>query len=205
MPTRRWTCLTPKLVRARARTRARVFSRMLACVLGGVLMAPTAQAQRATPMALVRGLGGRDAAAGADSTGAAGWHLEQCLAGITYGAPLKWAVSYGGGYLRESITGPDLCALAVAKLGIGGAQGSLGLGSSFSPWGSGVMVTANVLRTFGAPLKATPRRTYVGASVHLWPILALGGEVGYYTRLGDAPGASSSAKHLLTWSAGFGF
>ena len=25
------------------------------------------------------------------------WHSEQCIAGFTYGAPLKWALSYGGG------------------------------------------------------------------------------------------------------------
>ena len=187
MPTRRWF---------------RAECALLFVLAGGLVSSVTQAQSRLTPAALVRG---HDAAPRTDSAGGAGWHLEHCIAGITYGAPLKWAVSYGGGYLRESITGPDLCALAVAKLGIGGAQGSLGLGSSFSPWGSGVLVTANVLRTFGAPLKATPRRTYVGASVHLWPILALGGEVGYYTRLGDAPGASSSAKHLLTWSAGFGF
>ncbi len=133
------------------------------------------------------------------------WHLEQCIAGITYGAPLKWALSYGGGLLHESNTGPDVCALAVAKIGIGGAQGSIGAGTSFAPWGTGVMITGNLLRTFGAPLKATPRRTYVGASLHLWPVLALGGEIGYYVRLGDPPGASTVGKRLVAWSAGFGF
>ena len=133
------------------------------------------------------------------------WHSEQCIAGFTYGAPLKWALSYGGGLLHESNTGPDVCALAVAKIGIGGAQASIGAGTSFAPWGTGVMITGNVVRTFGAPLKATPRRTYVGASLHLWPVLALGGEIGYYVRLADADGASTSGKHLVAWSAGFGF
>ncbi|MBL0171398.1 MAG: hypothetical protein IPP90_11805 [Gemmatimonadaceae bacterium] len=134
-----------------------------------------------------------------------GWHLEQCMAGLTYGAPLKWALSYGGGLLHESNSGPDVCTLAVAKVGLGGAQMSLGAGTSFAPWGSGIMVTGNVLRTFGAPLKATPRRTYVGASLHIWPALAIGGELGYYVRLGDAAGASSSGKRLVAWSVGFGF
>ena len=133
------------------------------------------------------------------------WHPEQCIAGITYGAPLKWALSYGGGMLHEFDTGPDVCALAAAKIGIGGAQASLGAGTSLAPWGTGVMITGNVLRTFGAPLKATPRRTYVGASLHLWPVLALGGEIGYYVRLGDALGASTSGKRLVAWSAGLGF
>lgn len=134
-----------------------------------------------------------------------GWQLEQCMMGITYGAPLKLAVSYGGGFLHESNNGPDVCALAVAKLGIGGGQGSVGMGTSFAPWGTGVMLTGNVLRTFSAPLEASPRRTYVGASLHIWPAFALGGEIGYFWRMGDAPGESSAGKKIWSWSAGFGF
>lgn len=134
-----------------------------------------------------------------------GWHVEQCMAGITYGAPLKLAVSYGGGFLYESNGGPDVCALAVAKVGFGGAQGSMGIGTSFAPWGTGVMVTGNVLRTFSAPLEATARRTYVGASVHFWPAFALGGELGYLWRMGDEAGTAAAGKRILTWSVGFGF
>lgn len=134
-----------------------------------------------------------------------GWHVEQCMAGITYGAPLKLAVSYGGGFLYESNGGPDVCALAVAKVGFGGAQGSMGIGTSFAPWGTGVMVTGNVVRTFSAPLEATPRRTYVGASLHFWPAFALGGELGYLWRMGDEPGTAAGGKRILTWSVGFGF
>lgn len=167
-------------------------------VVAALTVSSRATAQPTEPSALALRADLAPADAGA-------WHLEQCIAGITYGAPLKWAVSYGGGVLRESNGGPDMCALAVAKIGIGGAQGSLGAGTSFAPWGTGVMFTGNVLRTFGSPLKATPRRTYVGASLHLWPALALGGEIGYYVRLGDAVGASSSGKRLVAWSAGFGF
>jgi hypothetical protein len=134
-----------------------------------------------------------------------GWHVEQCMAGITYGAPLKLAVSYGGGFLYESNGGPDVCALAVAKVGFGGAQGSMGIGTSFAPWGTGVMVTGNVVRTFSAPLEATPRRTYVGASLHFWPAFALGGELGYLWRMGDEAGTAAAGKRILTWSVGFGF
>lgn len=134
-----------------------------------------------------------------------GWHVEQCMAGLTYGAPLKLAVAYGGGFLYESNSRPDWCALVAGKIGLGGAQVSTGIGTSFAPWGSGVMVTGNVLRTFSSPLSATASRNYVGASIHLWPLLALGGEIGYYTRLGDADGASTSGKHIVAWSVGFGF
>jgi hypothetical protein len=36
-------------------------------------------------------------------------------------------------------------------------------------------------------------------------VLVLGGEIGYYVRLGDAAGAASRGKNVVTWSAGFGF
>ncbi|MCC6245098.1 MAG: hypothetical protein IT353_19800 [Gemmatimonadaceae bacterium] len=133
------------------------------------------------------------------------WHREQCMGGITYGAPLKLAVSYGGGLLYESNTGPDICALGVAKLGFGGAQASAGVGTSFAPWGTGIMLTGNLLRTFKSPLHATPHRTYVGASVHVWPAFALGGELGYFVRLGDGASDPSAGKRVVSWSLGFGF
>lgn len=172
-----------------------------ACVaIAGVVVVTGVGAQPLAP----RALAARHAVV-REPTKPDGWHLEQCMAGVTYGAPLKWALSYGGGLLHESNSGPDVCTLVVAKVGLGGAQMSLGAGTSFAPWGSGIMVTGNVLRTFGAPLKATPRRTYVGASLHVWPALAIGGEIGYAVRLGDAAGASTSGKRLVTWSVGFGF
>ena len=124
------------------------------------------------------------------------------MGGITYGAPLKLAASYGGGFLHESNNGPDVCALGVAKVGLGGAQLSAGIGSSFAPWGTGVMFTGNLLRTFAKPLHATARSNYVGASLHFWPILALGGELGYYVRLGEGP---SAGKRVVGWSVGIGF
>ncbi len=139
---------------------------------------------------------------GASTSADEGWHVEQCMGGITYGAPLKLAASYGGGFLHESNNGPDVCALGVAKVGLGGAQLSAGIGSSFAPWGTGVMVTGNLLRTFAKPLHATARSNYVGASLHFWPILALGGELGYYVRLGEGP---SAGKRVVGWSVGVGF
>lgn len=181
-------------------TRAARISACTIALIIGMASSGRVSAQEVVPTAL-----GARSASTPVATDPSGWHVAHCMAGITYGAPLKLAVSYGMGLLHESDTGPDVCTLAVAKLGLGGAQGSVGVGTSFAPWGSGVMLTGNVLRTFGAPLKATPRRTYVGASVHVWPVLALGGELGYFVRVGDAAGASSSGERLVAWSVGFGF
>lgn len=124
------------------------------------------------------------------------------MAGVTYGAPLKFAVAYGGGFVRQT-DGRDRCAMVVAKAGLGGAQLGLGLASSLGALGGGASVTANLLRTFAHPLHATARTTYVGASLHLWPALALGGELGVYTRIGAEN--AGVAKRLVTWSIGFGF
>ena len=132
------------------------------------------------------------------------WRFDQCMGGLTYGAPFKWALSYGGGMVYEGDR-IDLCALAVAKVGLGGAGASIGLAKSFGSMGTGTAITGGIIRTFGDPLNATARRTYLGGSVHIWPLLALGGELGYYVRLGDESGASSHGKQVITWSAGFGF
>lgn len=135
-----------------------------------------------------------------------GWHVDQCIGGLTYGGPHKLALAYGGGLVRESMTnGDDTCIMAVGKVGLGAASASFGVGRSIGSIGSGVAITGGLLRTFGGSLNTTPRRTYVGGSVHVWPLLALGGEIGYYVRLGDAPGASTHQRRVLTWSAGFGF
>ena len=132
------------------------------------------------------------------------WRVDQCMGGLTYGAPFKWALSYGGGMVYEGDR-LDVCALAVAKVGLGGAGASVGLAKALGSFGAGTAVTGGIIRTFGEPLNATARRTYVGGAVHLWPLLALGGEVGYYVRLGDEPGASVHGKRIITWSTGFGF
>ncbi|MBL0937969.1 MAG: hypothetical protein IBJ03_03685 [Gemmatimonadaceae bacterium] len=131
------------------------------------------------------------------------WQFDQCMGGLTYGAPLKFALAYGMGYVRESEKN-DWCFLGAAKVGLGGASFNVGLANSLGHWGSGTAITAGILRTFDNPLGAVAKRTYVGGSVHLWPLLALGGELGYYVPIGsDAPG--TKAKGMLTWSAGFGF
>lgn len=134
------------------------------------------------------------------------WAWDRCLAGITYGAPFKLAASFAGGLVHESTTGgADLCAFGAAKVGFGAARGSIGIARSSGPLARGAALSAGVIRTFGGSWNATPERTYVGASVHVWPLLALGGEIGYYVRLGDSQGASDHQKRVVTWSFGFGF
>jgi hypothetical protein len=132
------------------------------------------------------------------------WQFEQCMGGLTYGAPLKWALSYGMGFVRESEQ-RDWCFLGAGKVGFGGASFSVGLANSMGKFGSGVAVTGGLLRTFNDPMGAVAKRTYVGGSVHLWPILALGGELGYYRRVGADPVGLGTGRGLLVWSTGFGF
>lgn len=132
------------------------------------------------------------------------WQFDQCMGGLTYGAPLKWALSYGMGYVRESATS-DWCVLGAAKIGLGGAGFNVGVANSLGHFGSGASLTAGVLRTFDNPLKASAKRTYVGGSLHVWPILGLGGEVGVYTRVGADPVGLKSSRRIITWSTGFGF
>jgi len=134
----------------------------------------------------------------------ASWQLQPCMGGVSYGAPLRWAAAYGGGLVREG-DAQDLCLLGVGQLGMGGAGLHAGLANTLGRFGSGTAVTAGVLRTFNRPLDALANRTYVGVAVHVWAIMAVGGQLGYYRRLGaDVPG-STTGRGLVTWSTGFGF
>lgn len=134
------------------------------------------------------------------------WAWDQCLGGLTYGQPFKLALSYGGGLLHESTSGgADVCIFGAAKVGFGAARGSIGIGRSKGPLGSGVALNAGVMRTFGSAWGASPNRTYIGAGLNMWPLLGLGGEIGYYVRLGDGNGEPNRQRRIITWSAGFGF
>lgn len=135
---------------------------------------------------------------------AASWRVDQCMAGLTYGAPLKWAAAYGVGLVRE-YAASDVCLLAVAKVGIGGAGLHIGMANAFGMFGGGTALTFGVLRTFDRPLDALANRTYLGASIHAWPVLAVGGEFGWYTRVGRDPAGTATPRSLLVWSTGFGF
>ncbi len=127
------------------------------------------------------------------------------MVGVSYGAPLKMALSYATGRVIESDgDGADVCTYASAKIGIGGARLAIGRSRTINALGGGAGVSAGLLRTFGTPLHAQPWRNHVGVAVHLIPALGFGGELGYYVRIGhDASGAR--ARRVITWSAGFGF
>lgn len=132
------------------------------------------------------------------------WRFGPCMGGLTYGAPLKWALSYGMGYVREDPES-DWCVLGTAKIGLGGAAMHVGVANAFAHFGSGVALTVGAIRTFDQPLHALAHSTYVGASLHGWPILAIGGEFGWYTRAGKDPAGSATPRSMLVWSTGFGF
>ena len=166
--------------------------KLLACVIAGVAFGSSLRAQQPSTRP-------------AQSDEYSPWSWDQCLLGLTYGAPMKLALAWGGGRKYEDPEGgADICMFGAAKVGLGGARLSTGIGRSLGALGGGAAVSAGVLRTFGAPMNASPKRTYVGASLHFFPIFALGGEIGWYTRLGTDP-AGAPKRSMLTWSAGFGF
>ncbi len=173
--------------------RIAIASRTLVCVM--------LLAARALPAQNVRDTDGDRERANAPEPS---WKLAHCVSGMTYGAPLKFALAYGGGLKHES-DGRDLCVLSAAKIGSGGALVAAGFATSVGSIGGGASLTANVLRTFAHPLSAHPRTTYAGASLHLWPLLAIGGEIGIYTRLGSMPSGATLPTRLVAWSVGFGF
>ena len=134
------------------------------------------------------------------------WMWDHCLSGLTYGQPFKLAISYAQGFVRESNSGgADYCAFGAAKVGFGAARGTIGFGRSTGPLGTGMAINGGIMRTFGSSWGATPKRTYVGAALNFWPILGLGGEIGYFVRVGDKAGESTKQRRVITWSAGFGF
>ena len=133
----------------------------------------------------------------------AGWHREQCLGGLTYGGPLKLAVSWAGGLRKELAGGQDVCAFVSPKLGLGGARLTAGVARTLGTFGSGVALSGGILRTFGAPSYADRMSTYAGGSLHVFPIVAIGLELGAYRRLGGVSG--QGRKSILVWSAGIGF
>lgn len=131
------------------------------------------------------------------------WHFDQCLGGLTYGAPLKLAVSWAGGLRKELDSGQDVCAFVSPKVGLGGARLSVGFAHTLGTFGSGIAVSGGVLRTFGAPSYADRMSTYAGGSVHVFPILGIGLELGSYHRMGGIAG--QGRKSIIIWSAGIGF
>lgn len=131
------------------------------------------------------------------------WHRDQCLGGLTYGAPLKLAVSWAGGLRKELTNGQDVCAFISPKLGLGGARLGAGFARTMGTLGGGVAASAGIIRTFGAPSRADRMSTYAGGSLHVFPVLALGIELGWYKRLGATAG--QGRESIVTWSFGLGF
>lgn len=130
------------------------------------------------------------------------WRVQRCLLGLSYGSPLKLYVAAAGG-LRRAFESRSVCAYGAVHVGLGGARGSLGSAVTFGRYGSAIGVSGGVLRTFGNPGgDADPRRTYVGGSVHVWPLLALHSEFGAYTRVSRV---GEAARRILVWSVGFGY
>ena len=130
------------------------------------------------------------------------WRVQRCLLGLSYGSPLKLYVAAAGG-LRRAFEDRSVCAYGAVHLGLGGARGSLGSAVTFGSYGSAIGVSGGVLRTFGNPGgDADPRRTYVGGSVHVWPLLALHSEFGAYTRVSRE---GEAAQRIFVWSVGFGY
>jgi hypothetical protein len=147
----------------------------------------------------------QSASSGNDETrdSASGWHRDQCLGGLTYGAPLKLAASWAGGLRKELDNGEDVCAFVSPKIGLGGARLGAGIARTIGPIGSAVAVSGGLIRTFGAPSNADRQSTYAGASLHVFPALAIGLELGWYRRLGGRAGMGRES--IVAWSAGVGF
>lgn len=128
---------------------------------------------------------------------------DRCMVGVSYGAPFKMAVSYARGRVLEAEdVGADVCNYASAKLGVGGARFALGTSRTSNALGGAAGLSVGVLRTFGTPLHAARWSNYAGAAVHVLPALGLGGEIGYFMRVG---GHGATPRRMVTWSMGFGF
>lgn len=130
------------------------------------------------------------------------WRVDRCLLGLGYHSVTKVTVAAAGG-LRRGFDSRSVCVYGAAHLGMGGTRASIGSAVTLGSFGSALGVSGGLLRTFGNPAgDAVPSRTYVGGSVHVWPLLGVHTEIGAYslvTRSGEA------AQRLVTWAVGFGY
>lgn len=129
------------------------------------------------------------------------WRVDRCQFGLSYHSLTKVTAAITGG-VRRSFEPRSVCTYGAAHLGLGGTRASVGSAVTIGRFASALGVSGGVLRTFGAPGgDATPWRTYVGGSVHVWPLLGIHSEIGAYfvTRTGE-PG-----RRLVTWSVGLGY
>lgn len=169
---------------------------LVRAVLGALLLtsAPVlaASAQRAASPATTRD----------DPANDNRWRVDRCQFGLSYHSLTKVTAAITGG-VRRSFEPRSVCTYGAAHLGLGGTRASVGSAVTIGRFASALGVSGGVLRTFGAPAgDAVPWRTYVGGSVHLWPLLGIHSELGAYsllTRRGEA------GRRLVTWSVGIGY
>ena len=152
-----------------------------------------------TQVARAQSAGATNAATSEES----GWNREQCLGGLTYGAPLKLAASWAGGLRKELANGQDVCAFISPKVGLGGARLGAGFARTTGTFGGGYAGSVAIIRTFGSPSYADRMSTYAGGSLHYFPLLGIGLELGWYKRLGGTSGRGRES--IISWSAGIGF
>ena len=181
-------------IRRVSRLVGRLFATVIAVISVNIMTAQLASAQTSAPTP--------SANTNSDDE-LSGWHRNQCLGGLTYGAPLKLAVSWAGGMRKELAGGQDVCAFVSPKLGLGGARLSVGIARTLGTFGGGIALSGGILRTFGSPSYADRMSTYAGGSLHVFPILGIGLELGSYRRLGGVLG--QGRKSIIVWSAGIGF
>jgi hypothetical protein len=165
-----------------------------------VLLAPVQlRAQPLQPASLAAGR--PPASAPSDEVNDGRWRADHCLLGLGYHSVTKVSVAVAAG-LRRAFEARSVCAYGAAHLGLGGTRTEIGSAVTLGSLGSALGVSGGLLRTFGQPAGSSPWRTYVGGTVHLWPLLGIHTEVGAYTLLARTAGVRD---RVVTWGVGFGY
>ena len=105
-------------------------------------------------------------------------HISPAV-GIHYGVPTRLSVGAGG--LFDFLGRRDDGVIAMAEVGQGGAEASIGYFRMIR-FGQGFDVRFAAIRTGTNPWKAAPETTYLGAEAHLMFLLGVGGRVGFFRR-----------------------
>jgi hypothetical protein len=127
--------------------------------------------------------------------------------GTRFGTPLR--ISASAGLILGRVSADDAAYhtasgwLVQAEAGAGGGKLALGKAAAllygpFRPYAGGAL-KAVVVRTWGSPLGARPRRTYAGAEVDL-ALLYVRASVGLLRQV-----AGSGDDTMLSWGVGIGF
>ena len=113
-------------------------------------------------------------------------HISPAV-GVHYGVPLRLSVAAGG--LFDFLGSPNDGVIAMAEIGQGGAEASIGY-FRMMRFGQGFDVRLAGIRTGSNPWKAAPETTYLGAEAHLMFLLGIGGRVGYFRRASPYSGSN---------------